>query len=50
LLASAGAAFLLLTAPQLVFGGTVGKVVAMQTVDPSGPQRKLTRQIAAITT
>ena len=30
--------------------GDLAKVVAMQTVEPSGPQKQLTRQIAAITT
>ena len=29
--------------------GDVGKLVAMQTVEPSEPQKRLTRQIAAIT-
>src|SRR4051812_15501471 len=30
--------------------GDLAKLVAMQTVEPSEPQKKLTRQIAAITT
>jgi hypothetical protein len=30
--------------------GDFAKLVAMQTVEPSGPQKQLTRQIAAITT
>jgi hypothetical protein len=30
--------------------GDLAKLVAMQTVEPSDPQKKLTRQIAAITT
>jgi hypothetical protein len=34
---------------KIVVEGDLAKVVAMQTVEPSEPQKRLTRQIAAIT-
>ena len=36
-------------AGEIKVDGDLAKLVAMQTVEPSEPQRKLTRQIAAIT-
>ncbi len=36
-------------AGQIQVDGDLAKVVAMQTVEPSEPQKRLTRQIAAIT-
>src|SRR2546421_4205690 len=35
---------------QMKVDGDLAKLVAMQTVEPSEPQKRLTRQIAAITT
>lgn len=36
-------------AGEMVVDGDIAKLVAMQTVEPSGPQKQLTKQIAAIT-